>query len=141
MIRSPTSQWLLLITHHIAAIVRLYRCITMGGATRGEVWQYNVHPLLEPAAYMGDMFVSFQSGDINWQLLVISSRLSQHYSENVYDELLSAVSALKCSKAVTCFSTHWNKEPSVLDVPRSNIVAEQAVKVMEELHATCKTDK
>jgi len=65
MIRSPTSQWLLLITHHIAAIVRLYRCITMGGATRGEVWQYNVHPLLEPAAYMGDMFVSFQSGDIN----------------------------------------------------------------------------
>jgi len=66
---------------------------------------------------------------------------SQHYSENVYDELLFAVSALKCSKAVTCFSTHWNKEPSVLDVPRSNIVAERAVKVMEELHATCKTDK
>lgn len=66
---------------------------------------------------------------------------NQHYSENVYDELFSAVSELKCSKAVNCFSTHWKREPSVLDVPRSNIVAERGVKLMEELHATCKTDK
>jgi len=55
---------------------------------------------------------------------------NHHYSENVYDELLSAVSELKCAKAVKCFSTHWNKEPSALDVPRSNTVAERAVKLM-----------
>ena len=66
---------------------------------------------------------------------------SQHYSENVYDELLSAISELKCSKAVKCFSTNWKQEPSLLDVPRSNIVAGRAVKLMEEIHATCKTDK
>ena len=59
---------------------------------------------------------------------------NQHYSENVYDELFSAVSELKCSKAVNCFSTHWKREPSVLEVPRSNIVAERGVKLMEELH-------
>ena len=65
----------------------------------------------------------------------------QHYSENAFNELLYAVSELKCSKAVKCLSTNWKQEPSVLDVPRSNIVAERAVKLMEELHATCKTDK
>jgi len=32
-------------------------------------------------------------------------------------------------------------ERPVLDVPRSNMVAEQAAKLMEELHSTCKTDK
>jgi hypothetical protein len=66
---------------------------------------------------------------------------NQHYSETAYEDLLSAISKLKCPKAVKCFSNHWKKEPSVLDVPRSNIVAERAVKLMEEVHSTCKTDK
>lgn len=66
---------------------------------------------------------------------------NQHYSEDTYNELHAAVSKLKCPKALKCFSTHWIKERSVLDVPRSNMVAERAVKLMEELHSTCKTDK
>ena len=47
---------------------------------------------------------------------------NQHYAEAAYEDLLSAITQLKCSKAVKCFSTHWKKEPSVLDVPQSNIV-------------------
>lgn len=66
---------------------------------------------------------------------------NQHYSERDYEDLLSAISQLKCPKALKSFSTHWKKEPSVLDVPRSNIVAERGVKLMEEVHSTCKTDK
>ena len=66
---------------------------------------------------------------------------NQHYSEMDYEDLLSAISKLQCPNAVKCFSTHWKNEPSVLDVPRSNIVAERAGKLMEEVHSTCKTDK
>ena len=65
---------------------------------------------------------------------------NQHYLD-AYNKLLAAVFKLKCPKALRCFSTHWIKERSVLDVPRSNMVAERAVKLMEELHSTCKTDK
>jgi hypothetical protein len=66
---------------------------------------------------------------------------NQHYSENTYNELHAAVSKLKCPKALQSFSKNWIKQPSVLDVPRSNMVAERAVKLMEELHNTCRTDK
>lgn len=66
---------------------------------------------------------------------------NQHYSETDYEDLLSAISQLKCPKAVKCFSTHWKKEPSVLNVPRSNIVAERAVKLMDDVRSSCKTDK
>ena len=43
---------------------------------------------------------------------------NQHYLEDIYNELHTAVSKLKCPKALICFSTHWIKERSVLDVPR-----------------------
>ena len=66
---------------------------------------------------------------------------NQHFKEDVYHELLSAVSKFDCQKATTCFKTHWVNQPSVVDVPRSNIVAERAVKVMEDIRARCKTDK
>ncbi|XP_067625199.1 protein dissatisfaction [Eurosta solidaginis] len=66
---------------------------------------------------------------------------NQHYSEEIYDELHAAVAKLKAAKALKSFTTHWKAKPSVLDVPRSNIVAERAVKLMEEIHSTCKTDK
>ena len=66
---------------------------------------------------------------------------NQHYKENIYEDLHQALLNLECAKAVKCFSTHWKKEPSLLDVPRSNIVAERAVKLMEEVRATCKSDK
>ena len=66
---------------------------------------------------------------------------NQHYLEDTYNDLHAAVSKLKCSKALKSLSTHWVKERSVIDVPRSNMVAERAVKTMEELHSTFKTDK
>jgi len=66
---------------------------------------------------------------------------NQHYSEDSYNQLHIAVSKLNCPKALRCFSTHWIQDRSVLDVPRSNMVAERAVKLMEALHSTCKTDK
>ena len=47
--------------------------------------------------------------------------LIQHYSEIYYKDLLSAMSHLQCTKAMKCFPTHWKNEPSIIDVPRSNI--------------------
>lgn len=66
---------------------------------------------------------------------------NQHYSETDYEDLLSAISQLQCPKPMKYFSTDWKNEPSVLDVPRSNIVAERAARLMEEVYFTCKTDK
>ena len=65
----------------------------------------------------------------------------QHYTENVYEELHSAISKFGCQKAIKCFETHWVNKPSIIDVPRSNIVAERAVKIMENIYATCRSDK
>src|SRR5215469_14689204 len=64
----------------------------------------------------------------------------QKYSEVIYDRLSIAITGLECTSAHTCLKTHWVREPSLIDIPRSNMVAERAVKVMEELHGICKTD-
>ena len=33
---------------------------------------------------------------------------------------------------------HWNLDPSILDIPRSNQCAECSIKVMQELYSVCK---
>ena len=66
---------------------------------------------------------------------------NQHFNTRVYDNLLSAISELGCQKAIKCFKTHWVTQPSVIDVPRSNIVAERAVKTLENIYVTCKSNK
>src|SRR6218665_1679904 len=66
---------------------------------------------------------------------------NQHYTEQSYNQLHAAVSKLNCPKALRCFSTNWIQERSMLDVPRSNMVAERAVKLVKELHSTGKTGK
>ena len=48
---------------------------------------------------------------------------------------------LQCSPAQNCFQKHWSLQKSRVDVPRSNIIAERGVKLMEELKAGCKSDK
>src|SRR5215469_8826000 len=63
------------------------------------------------------------------------------YNEVIYDRLSIAITGLKCTSAHLCLKTHWIREPSLIDIPRSNMVAERAVKVMEELHGICKTEK
>ena len=37
-----------------------------------------------------------------------------------------------------CLKRHWKQEPSKSDIPRSNQCCERAIKVMQEIHASCK---
>ena len=39
-----------------------------------------------------------------------------------------------------CFKTHWINEPSVLQVPRTNLPAERWIKVMEDLKQRSRKD-
>ena len=58
---------------------------------------------------------------------------SQHYNETSFNELLSSLNKIKCKKAIMCLVTHWLVEESLIDIPRSNQIAERAVKLMEKL--------
>src|SRR5215469_3900923 len=73
-----------------------------------------------------------------WQEVWFSN---QKYNNETYDRLLSYVKETKCQAAVKCFKRHWSNENSVIDTTRSNIIAERAIKLMQELNATCKSDK
>ena len=66
---------------------------------------------------------------------------SQKFKETSYDNLLLSITELGCAGALKCLKTHWSRAPSVVDIPRSNMIAERAVKVMEELSKICKKDK
>ena len=65
----------------------------------------------------------------------------QKFSESSYVDLENAINKVPCKKVLVSFQTFWNKNPSVLDVKRSNIAAERGVKVMEEVVSNCKTLK
>ena len=54
---------------------------------------------------------------------------------------MASIKEIKCKSAEKCFITHWSKENSIVDVPRSNMIAERNIKLMEELRETCNTDK
>ena len=58
-----------------------------------------------------------------------------------YIDLENAINRFPCKKALVSFQTLWNKNTSVLDVPRTNIAAERGVKAMEEVVSKCKTLK
>ena len=62
----------------------------------------------------------------NWKLFAVSLQLHGRRPgvpiSTIERMLLSTVTELECFKAVTCFSTHWNKQSSALDVPCSDIV-------------------
>ena len=74
----------------------------------------------------------------NWSKAWFSS---QKYSEMAYNELSEAITEINCHKALTSLSNFWNKDPSLLDVPRTNIVAERGVKLMEYICKESKSDK
>ena len=65
----------------------------------------------------------------------------QKFNENLYDKIVSSLTSLKCNKALNSFKTHWVNEVSVIDVPRSNKLAERSIKIMEDVFKTCKNDK
>ena len=58
------------------------------------------------------------------------------FSESRYDELFLAIQEVKCKEAKQSFEIFWSNERSVLDVPRTTIIAERGVKRMEELYKT-----
>ena len=73
-----------------------------------------------------------------WQEAWFSNQI---FKEDVYDNLLQSISELNCPAALTSFTTHWRSEKSVLNIPRTNICADRAVKLMEELLQKCKGEK
>ena len=73
-----------------------------------------------------------------WQEVWFSN---QRFNNEIYDKLLSNIKETKCRTAEKCFKTHWSKENSAIDIPRSNIITERGIKLMEEVRKTCKTDK
>ena len=60
---------------------------------------------------------------------------SQHYNEESFNELFTSLTKIKCKKAIKCLETHWSVEESLINIPRSNQTAENAVKLNKELHA------
>ncbi|KAL7632021.1 UNVERIFIED_CONTAM: hypothetical protein RMT77_017655 [Armadillidium vulgare] len=67
--------------------------------------------------------------------------LHQKFKETTSDDLHFSITELGCTSALRCLKTHRNWAPSALDIPRSNMIAERAVKLMEELSEICKIDK
>ena len=61
----------------------------------------------------------------------------QTFSENRYHDLREAIIEVDSEKALKSFENHWNKNPSKMDVPRTNICAERGVKDMEKVYDTC----
>ena len=55
--------------------------------------------------------------------------------------LSEAIKKVGVSKAFKSFNNFWNEDPSVLDVPQTNIVAERGVKSMEDIAEKCKGPK
>ncbi|KAG0714665.1 hypothetical protein GWK47_013663 [Chionoecetes opilio] len=61
-----------------------------------------------------------------WQETWFSTK---KFKETTYDNLLLGITKLGCASALKCLKTHWSRAPSVLDVPRSNMIAKRAVKI------------
>ena len=47
--------------------------------------------------------------------------------------MLDALTEIKCTATLKCFMKHWSKVDSVVHIPRTNIIAERGVKLMEDL--------
>ena len=60
----------------------------------------------------------------------------QLYNENDFNNLAEILNPYK--KALSSLKNHWKREPSILQIPRSNQCAERAIKVMEEIYSSCK---
>ena len=62
------------------------------------------------------------------------------FTEQKYEESFTNLADIlkTYKKALNTLEYHWKKEPSAIDIPRSNQCAERAIKVMQELYETCK---
>ena len=73
-----------------------------------------------------------------WQEAWFSNQI---FKEDVYDNFLQWISQLNFPAALTSFTTHWRSEKFILNIQRTNICAERALKLMEELLQKCKGEK
>jgi hypothetical protein len=60
----------------------------------------------------------------------------QMYNKNDFKNLSKVLKPYK--KGLNTLENNWKKEPSTINIPRSNQCAERAIKVMQELYAICK---
>lgn len=60
----------------------------------------------------------------------------QMYNKSDFSNLSDILKPYK--KALAVLENHWKKEPSMINIPRSNQCAERAIKVMQELYYACK---
>jgi hypothetical protein len=74
----------------------------------------------------------FICGD--WSEVWFSDHL---YQPMVFRSLEDSVKPYK--KALTCLYNHWSQASSPLNIPRSNMCAERAIKVMQELASLCRS--
>jgi hypothetical protein len=60
----------------------------------------------------------------------------QFFDENHYSQLQQALHPY--SKAARCLETHWSQLPSPINTQRSNICAERAIKILEDIYPLCR---
>lgn len=63
------------------------------------------------------------------------------FSDQMYceaDFLKLAEALMPYKSALACLESHWKREPSVINIPRTNQCCERAVKVMQEVQSICK---
>ena len=73
-----------------------------------------------------------------WQKAWFSN---QKFDPDIYNHILSHVRKTNCQTAEKCLKTHWSQEISTIDIPRTNIVAERAIKLMQDIIQNSKSDK
>ena len=77
---------------------------------------------------------TFISG--NWSKVWFGGQM---FNEKNYEDLLQQVE--KYPKAAVCLNKHWSTNPSPLNTQRSNICAERAVKVLQDLYPLCRSTR
>ena len=65
----------------------------------------------------------------------------QRFNPIIFHVMSSAIRKLKNYRALHSFERWWNQEPSVLDIPRSNMVCERCVKEMEEVYSSTRNEE
>ena len=66
---------------------------------------------------------------------------NQIYDTSMYECLHDAIKSQNCPKALSTFLKFYNQESSKINIPRTNIIAEKAVKKMQEIIENSRSKK
>ena len=66
---------------------------------------------------------------------------NQIYDTSMYECLHDAIKSQNCSKALSTFLKFYNKESSKINIPRTNIIVERAIKKMQEIIKNSRSKK